>query len=366
MIQKQEKELTDFRGYIAFQGVSVLKKNGHVTISDVAKKAGVSPSTVSRVISNNSRISEATTKKVLKCMEEMSYYPNAMARSLARKKTGVVGVIMPTTSEDILLNPFFPEALRGIVKGASSKEYDLLLSTNTEKDEELKIIKNFIRGSKVDGVILMSSKVKDEAIKYLTEIDFPFSLIGSPEELSEQINHVDNDNFMAAYEITCYMSVRGKKRIAMIAGEEKLTVTRKRVDGYKRALKESNLQFDPDLLFTGPFDEKTGYEYGSKISDMTQMPDALIVSDDLVTFGAMKIFENSGIRVPEDISVASFNNTALSRYSNIPITSVDINALGLGKEAMNLLVEAMEKGIRGKKVIIPYAVHKRQSTEGLK
>ncbi len=344
-------------------GSDILKKKDSITIKDVAKKAGVAPSTVSRVISQNSRISKATSDKVLKCMKELGYYPNAIARSLANQKTGVIGVIMPTTTEDIFLNPFFPEALRGIAKGASKSGYDLLLSTNSEKDEELKIIQSFIRGSKVDGVILMSSKVEDECIDYLCSIDFPFSLIGSPESGGDKINHVDNDNFMAAYELTRYLSNIGKRNIAMISGDENLTVTKKRVEGYKRALEESNLLFKDELLFTGSFDEKTGYKYGSIIAELDPRPDAVIVTDDLVAFGVVRVFENIDVIIPEDIAVASFNNSILSRYANTPITSVDVNAASLGYEAMNLLVAAMEKGVRGNKIITPYTIHKRKSTE---
>lgn len=340
-----------------------MKNNGSVTIKDVAKKAGVSPSTVSRVISKNPKISQATCEKVLKCMDELGYYPNAIARSLANRKSGAVGVIMPTSHDDVLLNPFFPEALRGIVKGAAKAGYDLLLSTNDEKGEELQVIKNFIRGSKVDGVILMTSKVNDECIEYLCSQDFPFSLIGSPESLGEKINHVDNDNYMAAYELTRHLSMKGRKTIAMIAGDINLTVTKKRVEGYKKALEESNLTFHEELLFMGSFDEKTGYKYGSIITDLNPRPDAVIVTDDLVAYGAVKVFEGLGVRIPEDIAVASFNNSILAKHSSVPLTSVDVNAAKLGQEAMDLLVKAMEEGIRGIKTITPYTIFKRKSTE---
>jgi len=310
--------------------------NKTATINDVAQKAGVSPSTVSRVISKNPKISPPTRDKVLKCMEELGYHPNAIARSLASKKAWAIGVIMPATSQDLFLNPFFPEALRGIVKSASNTGYDLLLSTNSEKGEELEVIKQFILGSKVDGVILMSSKVDDECVDYLNSLDFPFSLIGSPNGLGDKINHVDNDNYMAAYEVTRYLSMRGRKRIAMIAGDENLIVTRKRVEGYKRALIESNLSFNDKMLFRGSFDEQTGYEYGSTIADMDVRPDAVIVTDDLVAYGAVKVFESLKVKIPDDIAVASFNNSVLSRYSNTPITSVDVNAVKLGEQSMEL------------------------------
>ena len=341
-----------------------MKKSKQVTANDVAKLAGVSPSTVSRVISNNPKISEPTKMKVSKCMEELGYYPNANARSLAIKKTGTVGIIIPTTSEDYFSNPFFSDFLRGIIKGASNSGYDLLVSTNTEKGEELKIIQKFIKGSKVDGVILMTSKVDDKCIEYLQSIDFPFSLIGSTYNANEKINQVDNDNHLAAYELTKHIISIGRKQIAMIVGDIDLIVSKKRVEGYKKALIESNNKFNENLLFSGSFDEKTGYDYARQISKIKPLPDGLIVADDLVAFGAVKAFENLGINIPEDIAVASFNNSVLAKHSNIPLTSVDINAIELGRKAMNLLVEAIENEVRGKKISIPYIIYKRESTKG--
>lgn len=325
--------------------------------------AGVSPSTVSRVISNNSRISKATSEKVVSCMEELGYYPNAIARSLANQKTGVIGVIMPSAIEDVFSNPFFPEAIKGISKAASKAGYDILLSTNSGKDEELKVVENFIRSSKVDGILLMSSKVEDECIDYLCSVNFPFSLIGSCDNRKEDINHVDNDNYMASYELTMYLSSLGRSNIAMIAGDENLTVTKKRVEGYKKALEESSIIFKEELLFTGSFQEETGYRYGSIIGNLDNPPDAVIVTDDLVAFGVMKAFYELDVNVPKDMAVASFNNSIMSRYANIPITSVDVNAQGLGFEAMNLLVETMEDGVKGRKIITPYTIYKRESTE---
>lgn len=341
-----------------------MKKRGTITIKDVARKAGVSPSTVSRVISKNPKISEDTSNRVMKIMDELGYYPNEIARSLVKQKSGSIGVIMPTTSEDVLLNPFFPEALRGIVKGASKTGYDLLLSTNSDKNEELKAVQNFIRGSKVDGIILMSSKINDECINYLCSLDFPFSLIGTPDKNLERINHVDNDNYMAAYELTTYLAKLGRKKIAIIAGEKELMVTQKRVEGYEKALSESNLIYDKDLVFTGSFDEVTGYKYGEIIGYSENRPDGIIITDDLVAYGTLKAFEAVNIRVPDDIAIASFNNSRLASYANTPITSVDINAALLGLEAVNLLVDAMESGVRGKRTITPYTIYKRKSTEG--
>lgn len=341
-----------------------MNKISNTTVKDVAERAGVSPSTVSRVISNHPKISEKTKTKVLKIMDELGYYPNAIARSLASNKTGTIGVILPARSGDLLLNPFFPEALRGILKGASANSYDVLLTSGSEQENELETLKKLIRSSKVDGIIIMSSKINDECQDYLNSIDFSFSLIGSPYDHKEKVNHVDNDNYMAAYELTTYLSMIGKKKIALIAGEITQMVTIKRVEGYKKALTESNLPYDEKLLFTGKFDEETGYLYGNEILNLKDKPDAIIITDDVIAFGAVQILKANGVNIPGDIAIASFNNSVLSRYSDIPLTSVEINSFDLGYEAALLLVSSINEGIKGKKVIIPYTIIKRQSTEG--
>lgn len=338
-------------------------KENTKTLADVAKVAGVSTSTVSRVIANNPKISQKTKEKVLKYMDEIGYYPNAIAQSLARSKTENLGIIMPHSENEIFLNPFFPEALRGIVNETSKTNYDILLSTNTKTEEELSIVQKLIRGSKVDGIILMSSKEEDECIDYLKEINFPFVLIGSTHKNGGNINHVDNDNEKASYELAKYLIEIGRKRIAFIGGDEKLIVTKKRIEGYKRALNEMNIPFEKDFLFIGSFNEKTGFKYGDKIAHMKDKPDGLIVTDDLVAFGVLKVFDKLNIRVPEEIAVGSFNNSILSKYSSIPFTSVEVNAFELGEKAIELLIKVIEKGLHGTKVTIPYKIIKRESTE---
>ncbi|SES87491.1 LacI family DNA-binding transcriptional regulator [Anaerobranca gottschalkii] len=338
-----------------------MKKNS-VTIKDVAKKAGVSPSTVSRVISQNPRISKATADKVIRCMKELGYYPNAIARSLASKKTGTVGIIMPTSSEDIFLNPFFPEVLRGIVKGASQSGYDLLLSTNFEKDEELNVVQNFIRSSKVDGIILTFSKVNDHCIDFLCSEDFPFSLIGTPDLYKERVNHVDNDNFMAAFQVTIDLINSGRQKIAFLAGNKNLTVTQMRLAGYKEGLRNKGLPFDENLLFFGDFDEETGYQYGKIIAKLKERPDALIVTDDVIAFPLAKSFQSLGIKIPDDIAIVSFNNSILASLATPPLTSIEINPFKLGEEAMNLVAQAIEQGVRGKRCVVPYEIIKRKSS----
>ncbi len=331
------------------------------TIKDVAKMANVSPSTVSRVISNSPRISEETAKRVKHCMNELGYYPNAIARSLANKTSKTIGLIMPVRPGETLLNPFFQEALRGIVRGATVCFYDVLLATFQGGEDEIDSMRKLISASKIDGVILMTSRVNDKAIKYLREINFPFCVIGSPLDDKQIFNHVDNDNITASYELTKHLIDEGKKKIAIIAGDKNLIATVHRIKGYEKALIETQCQLDENLIYTGDFDEKTGYTYAKYLFENKINPDAILATDDLVAFGVVRYLLEKDIKIPDEVAVASFNNSILSRQFQIPITSVDIHADTLGEEAVKILIEYMQEG-KVKRKIVPHTIHIRRSS----
>lgn len=144
----------------------------NVTIKDVAKRANVAPSTVSRVIADSPRISEKTKRKVRQAMKELGYHPNFIARSLASQATQVIGIVMPSAAELALQNPFFPEVIRGISKAAHEKKYALQMSTGEEEDEIYEEVIDMLQGRRVDGVILLYSRIDDKLMKYLQKINF--------------------------------------------------------------------------------------------------------------------------------------------------------------------------------------------------
>lgn len=342
------------------KGDNMVRSN-RITIKDVAKKAGVSPSTVSRVISGSQRISEETTIHVNKCMEEMGYFPNAIARSLANKYTNTIGLIMPNKPGEALLNPFFPQAISGIIKGATIYGYDVLISSHLEGDDEIKSISSLVNASKVDGILLMTSRLEDKSIEYLTKVGFPFAVIGSPSD-KYQFNCVDNDNISASYELTTYLINEGYKSFALIAGDETLTVTDHRIKGYLKALEDGKIPLSNSSLYSGDFNERTGHYFGNLLGEEGKLPEAIIVTDDVVAYGLASAFNENGIRVPGDVAIASFNNSLLSRQCHIPLTSVEINADMLGEEATKILVNSIKNDDDYKKVTVPYKIHIREST----
>lgn len=339
-----------------------MEKKHKPTVKDVALRAGVSPSTVSRVLSNHPKISQATKDRVWREMEAIGYQPNAIARSLARSQTNIIGVIIPSRGSDALLNPFFPEALRGIVKGASEHGYDVLLSTGRKGSDEMAIVKNFIGSGKVDGLILMTSRDKDPVLQYLTKTSFPFVVIGSANDL--KVNHVDNDNVGAAYQLTKHLIDGGKRNIFFASGPMGFAVSRDRLKGYRKALEEAGLPYKEDHILTGNFDEESGMRIADLIFTNNDQPDGVITTDDVIAFGLSRALTSYGYKVPEDIALASFNNSVLSRYSDCQLTTVDINAYKLGKGSAELAVKAIEEDLRDGNVTVDHELILRKSTLG--
>ncbi|MCY6484869.1 LacI family DNA-binding transcriptional regulator [Clostridium aestuarii] len=335
-----------------------------VTIKEIAKEAGVSPSTVSRVISDDSRISEETKKKVRKIMKEMDYHPNVIARSLVSKATKTIGVIMPYSTEKAFTNPFFPEVLRGIAKAANSYGYFLLLSSGDTEKEQIDSINSLVRGSRVDGVVITYSKENDPIIEELKKMKVPFSMIGRPVK-TENINYVDNDNVKAGYNAVKYLIDKGHRKIGLILGVLNLTVSADRYEGYKKALEENNLVMDKEIIISNEFVQEGGYESMKTILKSSQRPTAVMVTDDVMAFGAMRAVSELGYRIPKDISIISFNNTQpLCEFCIPPLTSTEINPYELGFSATKILLEDI-KGERkvGKEIIDTKIIYRESVCE---
>ncbi|MFD2671406.1 LacI family DNA-binding transcriptional regulator [Marinicrinis sediminis] len=332
-----------------------------VTIKDVAKVAGVSPSTVSRVISNHPRISPKTAAKVKRIMIEMGYHPNMVAKSLVSKKSNTLGVILPRPAEELFLNLFFSEFIRGIVTQATRQGYDLLMSSGTTESEEMEAITRFVKGRRVDGVILLSSKKNDPTVKFLREQNFPFILIGRSDEHADVLS-VDNDNVQAAYDVTKYLISLGHERIGFVSGPPQLVVSQDRLEGYKKALKESNLPMKSHWIVEGEFLQESGYRAMSMIMNLADRPTALIITDDLVAYGVVRGITELGYQVPDDISLFSFNNISISELTTPPLSSVDIGIYQMGYTASQALLRNIQEDQHDqRRIVIPHRLIIRQS-----
>lgn len=333
-----------------------------VTIKDIARLAGVSPSTVSRVVSNHPRISPETSRKVKAIMEEQGYHPNVMAKSLVSKTTQTLGIMLPRPAEELFQNYFFGELLRGIVTQATRMNYDLLMTTATSSSDEVNTISRLARGRRVDGVLLLASKRDDPLIAFLSKEKFPFVLIGRSEAYPDAAM-VDNNNIQTAYDATNHLIAQGHERIGFVSGPPDLTLSHDRLLGYQKALSEHGLETRAEWIVEGEFLQESGFRAMSQFMSLPERPTAMVVIDDNVAFGVLRGLSELGYRVPDDISLVSFNNIALSELASPPLSSVDIGTYQLGYTAVQSLLRVIhEEPIHQNPVIIPHRLIVRESS----
>lgn len=333
-----------------------------ITIKDVAKVAKVTPSTVSRVIADHPRISPKTKQRVRKVMEDLGYQPNFKARSLATRSTQTIGLVMPNSTDKVFQNPFFPEVIRGISKVAHSTEYAIHFSTGETEEEIYEGVVRMVETGRVDGVILLYSRINDRVMNFLKDKKIPYTMIGKPYDHMDQISHVDNDNFSATKEATQYLLHLGHKKIGFVGGSNNLMVTLDRQKGYETALQDAGITICPDYLIHKEFLIEGGQEAISELLSLKEPPTALVVADDLMAFGIINTLREMGILVPDDMSIVSFNNLLLSEISHPPLTSVDINIFSLGLQSAKSLIDMIQNPDEpAKRIIIPYKMIERNS-----
>ncbi|MGL4913244.1 MAG: LacI family DNA-binding transcriptional regulator [Romboutsia sp.] len=310
-----------------------------VTIKDVAREANVATSTVSRVLSDNPRISDETKQRVKEAIKKLNYRPNPIARSLANNKTRILGVVLPSDSDELLTNPFFINAMKGMSMYAQSKNYYITYAFSKNEETEAENIKEMTNSNLVDGVILIRVREDDESVRYLKDKNFPFVVIGRP-EYPDKVLWVDNNNFQAMYKVVNKLIQKGHKKIAFVGAMKSLNMSKDRFKGYKKALEMNNIKYDESLVIHK--DEFKEYVGESSCNELLNNKDitAIVTTDDLIAFGLMKELNSRNIK---DIAVAGFNNTQLAEYQNPPLSSVDINADELGYHAIKLLIESLEE-----------------------
>ena len=302
-----------------------------VTIKDVAKAAGVSPSTVTRVIQNKSTISDETKKRVRKTMKELNYHPNLNARSLVSSYTQVIGLVLPDDSDAFYQNPFFPSVLRGIAQVASENHYAIQIATGKDEKERLNAISQMVYGKRVDGLIFLYAQENDPLVKLVSEEQFPFLILGK--SLSPFIPLVDNDTIQAGFDATEYFIKKGCNRIAFIGGAKKLYVTQDRLTGYEQALQEHKLPLDSQrTFFADEFLEERGYKFSKRLFKHDPQTDAIITTDSLLAEGVCNYLNEHNLNIP----VLSFDSVNprlnLAAY-------VDINSLSLGRTSFETILQ---------------------------
>lgn len=336
------------------------------TLADIAKKANVSPSTVSRVISDHPGISEETRRKVIKIMDEMKYQPNIVARSLARNCTKTIGVVLASRTEGALYKAFRHPLTMDIVGGLSvtayKNGYKLLLSSLSNLNDDEKIIRELAMGGVTDGIIYYFSRVNDPIIENLKMYNTPFVVVGRPSSEADSINWIDNDNMSSSYKLTEMLIKSGRKQILFAGASPNFIISIDKVEGYKKALIDNGMKIDERLIVPGRFITENGSILMQKIYDSGVRPDAIIAQDDILAFGIITKLQELSFRVPEDVAVAGFDNVPSSEFFTPSLTSVEMNAFELGTKACELLLKQINDETSGvSNYIVPSEIITRNS-----
>ena len=290
-----------------------------VTIRDVAKQAGVSIKTVSRVVNNQSEVSPSTRKKVQQVISDLNYHPNSNARSLVNGRTNTIGIVIPNDATYIFSHPFFVEVFRGIAEVLSAYQYDLLLNLAYGKGPYCKLYSQ----RKVDGLILMSIPMGDPGIKGLNESGAPYVCACRLWDTGESdINFVDADFEGGVGRAMDHLISLGHRRIALLTGTRNLVSVKLRKQGYIKALEKYDIPVIEDYVLAGEFTSESGHKLASQIMQLPSPPSALVCGDDMMAFGAIKAVTELGYHVPEDISVIGFDDISLAQFSKPPLTTI--------------------------------------------
>lgn len=315
------------------------------TIQDVSKLAQVSTATVSRVINQKSGVSRSTINRVMAAMKALNFQPNAFAQSLATNRSNAIGVVMCQ-----LYSIYFGQVLRGIEEIVAGSGRHLIASSgHISVDQERSAI-DFLLSRRCDGMIIHSEALPDEELLELSN-KLPIVLLNRyVEELANTSVYLDNERGGAM--ATEFLIKKGHQRIACISGSLNTYDGRTRLSGYRLALEQAGLPFDPALVLEGDFEVKGGYKATQRLLKRAIEFSALFVGNDDMAVGAKSAILEAGLRIPEDISLIGFDNHPFAEFLYPKLTTVEQPALDMGHEAARLLIQSLNGNPPQKKVNI--------------
>ncbi len=332
------------------------------SIKDIAKKANVSVSTVSRVLNNSKYVSEELKERVLAIVKETGFKPNLVAKGLVNKKTNLIGILIPRIS-----NNFFAKLIEGTEEVAQTYGYNILLSTSyNDLQREIEYL-NIFEDRQLDGILFSVTEFTEEHRAFFERTTLPTVFIGQKLEQQEKYPYVTIDNVKASYEATKYLINQNHTKIAILAGPESDTATGTyRLQGYKDALEEVGITANPLWQSMRFHTIEDGYIATSKIMSQVDKPTAIFACSDQQALGAINYLHEYGYRVPEDISVMGFDDVDLASIFRPKLTTVKQNPVDIGATAMRLLIDQMKNiEIQSKENFIPYRLVVRESTKKL-
>lgn len=307
-----------------------------VTIREVARVAGVSASTVSRVFNQADLVSSKTRARILEVAERLQYVPNAAARSLSIRRTHVLGLLVPLPHSE-----FFIEMMRGMDDAAQELGFLLLISGSHNRIEDTRTAFRSMKGQ-VDGFLVVAPNVEPEALWDVLPRDVPAVFLNSsaPGDRYSTIRLTNRDGARAAVQ---HLLALGHERIAIVKGPAVNGEAQERLEGYQQALRDAGIEPDPQLEVDGTFTRESGVAAGRVLLGLPRPPTAVFASNDLMAIGLLTVFHGAGLRVPDDVAIVGFDDIPMARYVQPALSTVHVPIYQIGRRAVERLVALVEK-----------------------
>jgi LacI family transcriptional regulator len=301
-----------------------------VTIKDVAREANVSIATVSRALNGHSNVTDAMREKILEIAARLRYMPHGAARSLSTRRTQTIGAILPD-----LYGEFFSELIRGMDLAARESGLHLLVSSSHGSADETAAALRALSG-RVDGLLIMSPHADAALLANNLPLATPTVLMNTRSE-NDEYTAFAIDNYGGACAMVEHLARQGYRHIAMIAGPTDNFDADERLRGYRDALAR-HAPGSEALVIEGDFSEKSGYKAGSTIAGMSPLPDAVFAANDMMALGCLFALNEAGLKAPDDIALAGFDDIPMARFVSPPLTTMRVNIAELGERAARALI----------------------------
>lgn len=322
------------------------------TIKEVAKEAGVSVATVSRVLNNKGYVNEDTRKRVMSSIEKLNYKPNAVARSLFKKKSKMIGLIVPD-----IKNPFFPELARAVEDVTNSEGYTLILCNSDDDFHKEQKYLDALKQKYVDGFIVVTSTLKAEHVE-----DHNIPLVALDRSIHPEIPAVYSNNYTGAKQATQYLLELGCRQIAHIRGPHHINNAEERYKGFTDVTKDQGL-YDPKLVINGGYSIEKTIDVTSELLKKSPEIDGIFAGNDMMAIGVLKAAERLGLKVPEDLKIIGFDGIALCKTTSPEITTMAQPIYEMGTTAARMLLDFIEKKeVTNMKQVFQVQLVERQST----
>lgn len=308
------------------------------TIRDVAKRAGVAPITVSRVVNDSGYVSEKTRERVEAVIEELGYVPNMLGPSLRFKQTMTLAVVITD-----ITNPFWTTVTRGVEDVAQANGYSTILCNTDESETKQEQYMQMLLRRRIDGVLLVPASSKAEPIRMIQNQGIPVVL------LDREVNGIDVDIVRAdseegAYRLTQHLLSLGHRNIAMLTGPKDVSTAVDRVRGYQRALEDADIKRYIDQIYWGNFTQEAGYEMGRIVAGLTPRPTALFAANNFIAIGAIQALKEKELRVPEDMALVTIDDIPPAYTLEPFLTAATQPAREMGQQGAQLLLERIREG----------------------